>query len=166
MKIIIVLLSCMSCFAMAQQASGQTQNKTDQSKDVATSYKPIWVPPSIRPVQKSSSRLAQPSARITANEQKQNTSKARLENIVFKSTDGGLTWHDISEGLPNDLEKLGFFSNNGGLYLRGGDGIYHSKPNSTGPFWSKEICPDRYSNIAYGKSGIFAYNYEGQFYKE
>ncbi len=26
-------------------------------------------------------------------------------NIVFKSTDGGQTWQDISKGLPENLQK-------------------------------------------------------------
>jgi hypothetical protein len=41
------------------------------------------------------------------------------------------------------------------------NGIYHSKPNATIPFWNKEIFPDEHSSIAPGKAGIFAYNYWG-----
>jgi len=40
----------------------------------------------------------------------------RSENIVFKSTDGGQTWQDISEGLPENLQRDGFFANESGLY--------------------------------------------------
>jgi photosystem II stability/assembly factor-like uncharacterized protein len=84
-------------------------------------------------------------------------------NIVFKSTDGGQTWQDISEGLPENLQRDAFFVNESGLYVRAGNGIYHSKSNSTTPFWKKEILPDGHSGIAAGKRGIFAYNYDGQF---
>ena len=88
-------------------------------------------------------------------------------NIVFKSTDDGQTWQDISEGLPEPVkDKYGvgrnvFFADDNGLYLTAGNGIYHSKPNSTAPFWTKEIFPDEHSSIAPGKAGIFAYNYWG-----
>ena len=54
-----------------------------------------------------------------------------------------------------------FFSDDNGLYLTAGNGIYHSKPNSKVPFWIKEIFPDEYSSITPGKTGIFAYNYGG-----
>ena len=94
------------------------------------------------------------------------TEKAGTAKIVFKSTDGGQTWQDISKGLPENLREDGirgnsFFANDKGLFLRVGNGLYHSTPNATAPFWTKEILPDEHSSIAPGKSGIFAYNYWG-----
>jgi photosystem II stability/assembly factor-like uncharacterized protein len=91
-------------------------------------------------------------------------------NIIFKSTDGGQTWQDISKGLPENLQREGvrgnsFFANDRGLYLRAGNGIYHSEPNSTTAFWTKEIFPGKQRNIAPGKNGILAYNIRGQFFK-
>ncbi len=105
---------------------------------------------------------------IGDSQQKLNKYKSEAVNIVFKSTDDGQTWQDISEGLPENLQedgiqRDGFFANDNGLYLRAGDGIYHSKPNSEAPFWKKEIFPDKQGSIAPGKTGIFAYNYAGQF---
>jgi photosystem II stability/assembly factor-like uncharacterized protein len=99
---------------------------------------------------------------ITDSLQKLNKNKSGVANIVFKSADGGQTWQDISKGLPENLEEGGFFANESGLYLRAGNGIYHSKPNSTAPFWNKEISPDKLGNIAPGNTGIYAYNYGGQ----
>ena len=98
---------------------------------------------------------------ITDSQQKLNKNKPGVANIVFKSTDGGQTWQDISKGLPENLQKdsirgNSFFANDKGLYLRAGKGLYHSKPNATAPFWNKEIFPDEHSSIAPGKSGIFA----------
>lgn len=90
--------------------------------------------------------------------------KPARANMVFKSMDGGQTWQDISEGLPEpviDVYGVGrndFFADNNGLFLSAGDGIYHNKPNSKTPFWAKEIFPDQHSHIAPGKAGIFAYN--------
>ena len=97
----------------------------------------------------------------------QKINKSGAVDIVFKSTDGGQTWQDISEGLPENLQgdgvqRDGFFANESGLYLRAGNGIYHSNPNSNAPFWTKEIFPDAHSSIAPGMTGIFAYNWDGQ----
>jgi photosystem II stability/assembly factor-like uncharacterized protein len=102
---------------------------------------------------------------ITDSQQKLNKNKSEGSNIVFKSADGGQTWQDISEGLPGNLEGAGFFAIESGLYLRAGNGIYHSNSNSTAPFWKKEsfLLPDKEVNIVPGKAGIFAYNFEGHF---
>ena len=89
--------------------------------------------------------------------------------IVFKSTDGGQTWQDISEGLPAPVKddygvgRNASFADDSGLYLTDGNGIYHSKPNATAPFWTKENFPDEHASITPGKTGIFAYNYDGHF---
>src|SRR5687768_17155037 len=85
--------------------------------------------------------------------------KSGTAKIVFKSTDGGQTWQDISKGLPQNLRidsirGNSFFANDKGLFLRVGNGLYHSTPNATAPFWTKEIFPDEHSSIAPGKSGI------------
>ena len=87
-------------------------------------------------------------------------------NIIFKSTDGGQTWQDISKGLPENLRKdsirgIGFFTNDKGLFLRIGNGLYHSTPNATAPFWTKALFPDEHSSFAPGKSVIKANNYWG-----
>jgi photosystem II stability/assembly factor-like uncharacterized protein len=92
-------------------------------------------------------------------------------SIIFKSADGGQTWQDISEGLPEKLKREGvwrdgFIANDQGLYLRAGNGVYHSESNSTSPFWTKEIFPGRQRNIAPGKNGFFAYDFRGQFLKK
>jgi len=106
------------------------------------------------------------SSLLPNSQQKQKRDKAGAANIVFKSTDGGQTWQDISKGLPENLREDGirgnsFFANDKGLFLRAGNGLYHSTPNATAPFWTKEIFPDEHSSIAPGKSGIFANNYWG-----
>ena len=91
------------------------------------------------------------------------TERTGPAKIVFKSTDGGQTWKDISEGLPENLwedSKRGnsIFANDKGLFLRVGNGLYHTTPNATPPFWTKEIFPGEHSSIA---SGISANNYWG-----
>ncbi|MBL7722616.1 MAG: hypothetical protein JNK27_00635 [Chitinophagaceae bacterium] len=96
--------------------------------------------------------------------QNQKRDKAGSANLVFKSADGGQSWQDISEGLPGDKLEGSLFVNDRGFYLRTGNYIYHNKPNNKAPFWEKEIFPDEHSNIAPGKSGMFAYDYhQGKF---
>ncbi len=103
---------------------------------------------------------------INDSQQKLNRIKSGVANIVFKSIDGGQTWQDISEGLLENEQGDGFFSDGSGLYLRAGDGMYHNKPNSKAPFWKKEIFPGKQGSITPGRTGIFAYNYDGQFIKK
>jgi photosystem II stability/assembly factor-like uncharacterized protein len=87
-------------------------------------------------------------------------------NTVFKSTDGGQTWQDINNGLPENLREDSiranrFFANDKGLFLMVGNGLYHSTPNATAPFWTKAISPAEHPSIISGKSGISAYKYWG-----
>ena len=95
-------------------------------------------------------------------------SKKETKSIVLRSADGGQTWQDISEGLPEKFQREGVwrdgsFANDRGLYLRAGNAIYHSEPNSTTSFWTKETFPGKQRNIAPAKNGILAYNIRGQF---
>jgi photosystem II stability/assembly factor-like uncharacterized protein len=81
---------------------------------------------------------------------------AKTENIVFRSTDGGQSWQDISEGLPESVRdndgvgRDGFFANDNGIYLSAGDGIYHSTPNAKAPFWNKEISGKTWKQVHTG----------------
>jgi len=98
----------------------------------------------------------------------QKRNKAVAANIIFKSADGGQTWQDISEGLPENLPedgipRDGFLANGHGIYLRAGNEMYYSKPNSTAPFWKKEISPDNLGSIVPGRTEMLAFKYGGQF---
>src|SRR6195952_3596968 len=63
---------------------------------------------------------------------KEDRNKPAKANIVFKSMDGGQTWQDISEGLPEpviDVYGVGrndFFADDNGLWLSAGNGIYNN----------------------------------------
>ncbi len=48
------------------------------------------------------------SSHLPDSLQQQKRDKAGAGNIAFKSTDGGQTWQDISEGLSGKLEEGGF----------------------------------------------------------
>jgi photosystem II stability/assembly factor-like uncharacterized protein len=90
------------------------------------------------------------------------TEKAETGKIVFKSTDDGQTWQDISKGLPADLQEdsvreNSFFANDKGLFLRVGNGLYHSTPNTTDLFWTKENFPDKPGSITPSSAGIWSW---------
>ncbi|MDQ6476879.1 sialidase family protein [Dyadobacter sp. LHD-138] len=108
------------------------------------------------------------SSSLPDSKQKQKRDKAGAANIIFKSTDDGQTWQDISEGLPenlseNGIPREGFYANDNGIYLHTGNEMYHSKANSRTPFWEKEISPDNLGSIVPGRTGMLAFNYSGQF---
>ncbi|KQS30853.1 glycosyl hydrolase [Dyadobacter sp. Leaf189] len=106
------------------------------------------------------------SAPLTESHKKRN--KVVAVNIIFKSSDGGKTWQDISAGLPanataNGFPKDGFIANENGIYLRTANELYYRKPNSGASFWKKETVPVNRASIVPGKNGVLAFNYGGQF---
>ncbi len=107
----------------------------------------------------------QTKASIAECLQKTNGTRPVPKNLVFKSTDGGQSWHDLSEGLPENFKEEGFFTNEHGLFLRDGNGIYHHNPESKAPYWEKEILFDERRKINSGDSSLSANGYEGQFQK-
>ncbi|WP_051189735.1 WD40/YVTN/BNR-like repeat-containing protein [Daejeonella oryzae] len=94
-------------------------------------------------------------------------------NIILKSTDGGQTWQDISEGLPAIEQGVNFYAGESDLYLNAKNVMYHSKSNLKTPVWENENVPDLKSassrpstSIAINLSGVIAYNFEGQIYQK
>ena len=98
---------------------------------------------------------------------KPNTTKTEATNIIYQSKDGGQTWQDISQGLPEYEELEGFFAGESDLYLRVNEVMYRSKSNLNTPVWEKEKGLDpRISSIAFNRSGVIAYNYDGKIYQK
>jgi len=96
-----------------------------------------------------------------------NGNKPGLVNSVLKSTDGGQTWQNISEGLPEIEQPVNFFAGESDLYLNVKNVMYRSKSNLISPVWEKENLPDPHSaSIAFNRSGIMAFNYKGQIYQK
>jgi photosystem II stability/assembly factor-like uncharacterized protein len=95
----------------------------------------------------------------------QRTGATATANIVYRSSDGGRTWQDISNGLPEPLTNEygvgnnAFYADDNGLYVTEGNSIYHTGINATAPFWTKDVFPDKQSNITLGKNAIYAFNY-------
>lgn len=109
--------------------------------------------------------LANPSAKDSVF--RPNGNKTALANSVLKSNDGGLTWEDISEGLPEAEQPVNFFAGESELYLNVKNEMYRSKSNLMTPVWEKVNVPDPQSaSIAFNRSGIMAFNYKGQIYQK
>ena len=100
----------------------------------------------------------------TSKQSSPHPAKNESAKLVFKSTDGGQTWQDISKGLPENLGQDSIrgnnvFANDQALFVKVGSELYHSTSNATAPFWTKEISPGQHSSVAAGKSGILANKY-------
>ncbi len=105
-----------------------------------------------------------PSEPVVRVEHNSTDIRSATAKIVFKSVDGGQTWRDITEGLPEDSGEEGFmigggFANNNGFYIRAGDGLFFNKRNSTAPDWSKEMSLDNPVSIFATKTGMLSFNY-------
>lgn len=88
-------------------------------------------------------------------------------NILFQSKDGGLTWQDVSESLPVNQQPEGFFAGETDVYLRVKDVLYRSKSNLSVPVWEKEnVLDHRSASIVFNRSGIMAFNYDGEVYQK
>lgn len=96
--------------------------------------------------------------------EKKDTADPGATNIIFQSKDGGQTWIDISNSLPEYGEPENFFAGESDLYARVNDVMYRSKSNLKTPVWEKENVLG--ASIAFNRSGVTAYNYEGQIYQK
>lgn len=68
--------------------------------------------------------------------------KSTRANILYKSTDDGQTWQDISEGLPEIEQPVNFSAGASDLYLRVKNVMYRSKSDLKAPVWEKTDVPD------------------------
>lgn len=102
-----------------------------------------------------------------ANATSTNNVEPRAANIIFQSKDGGLTWQDISHGLPENEQPDGFFAGKSDVYLRVKNEMYRSKNDLIAPIWERDYVLDpRCTSIAFNPSGVVAYNYEGQVFQK
>ncbi|MEI9921899.1 MAG: hypothetical protein WDO14_24370 [Bacteroidota bacterium] len=62
-------------------------------------------------------------------------------NIILQSKDGGQTWQDISNGLPEIEQPEGFFAGASEVYLGTNGVMYSSKSSLKTPVWEKENVP-------------------------
>jgi hypothetical protein len=102
-----------------------------------------------------------------------NPAGSEATNIILQSTDGGQTWQDISYSLPGNEQPEGFYAGESELYLQVKNEMYHSTSNLKAPVWEKASAPDQKSKtatgwplIAFNRSGVMAYNYQGEIFQK
>lgn len=104
---------------------------------------------------------------LAANPATTNDVAPGVTNIILQSLDGGRTWQDISSGLPENELPEDFFAGESELYLRVNNVMYRSQSKLKTPVWEKESAPDLGSaSIAFNRSGVIAYNADGQIYQK
>ncbi len=96
-----------------------------------------------------------------------NEAEATATNILLQSKDGGQTWQDMSQWLPEKETPLDFFAGETDVYVRGEYTMYRSKSNLTIPVWEKENVPaPGRASLVFNRSGLMAHHYEGHVYKK
>lgn len=96
-----------------------------------------------------------------------NDAEAIATNILLQSKDGGQTWQDMSQWLPEKEIPLDFFAGETDVYVRGEYTMYRSKSNLTIPVWEKENVPaPGRASLVFNRSGLMAHHYEGHVYKK
>lgn len=87
--------------------------------------------------------------------------------VVFQSTEGGQTWQDVSNGLPNDKPVDYFLAANGETFLGAANRLYSSKITSAAPVWEKEMMlSEQVTGVFSGRNGIYARGSRNGFYQK
>lgn len=97
------------------------------------------------------------------------TNKVEKEesSVLFQSTDGGQTWMEIGNDLPELDEFVGFFAGESEVYLSSKGVTYRSKSDLRTPRWEQVSIPDpKNLSIAFNPSGVLAYSYDGYIYQQ
>ncbi|CAD5248806.1 BNR-Asp box repeat-containing protein [Imperialibacter sp. EC-SDR9] len=95
------------------------------------------------------------------------TKEAEATNIILQSKDGGQTWQDISHGLPELEERMGFFAGESEMYLIANGALYSSKSHLKTPVWEKENVPElKSTSITFNQSGVMAFSNDGHIYRK
>jgi len=92
--------------------------------------------------------------------------EAEATNTILQSKDGGQTWQDITNGLPETEERVGLYAGASEIYLSTEGAMYRSKSNLKTPVWEKVNVIDPRSRIDFNRSGVMAYTYDGHIYRK
>lgn len=91
----------------------------------------------------------------------------KTNNIIFKTSDGGTTWDDVSAGLPQKFDAWSIFASKEEVLLGHEKGIFSASTFSSTPQWQKEIyLKESVSVIIPGQSGPYAGSYNERFFQK
>jgi len=106
---------------------------------------------------------------LSAIPDKQQASKKSLPttaNVIFQSTDGGQTWNDVSEGLPERIAVGRVFAAGDEIYLASESGLYHRNAALVAPLWEKEsFLSEKVTDVFPGQNGLYVSSYKNGFFK-
>lgn len=106
---------------------------------------------------------------LSAIPDKQQASKKSLPttaNVIFQSTDGGQTWKDVSEGLPERIAVGRVFAAGDEIYLASESGLYHRNAALVAPLWGKEsFLSEKVTDVFSGQNGLYVSSYKNGFFK-
>ncbi len=89
------------------------------------------------------------------------------KSIIFKSSDGGQTWEDISAGLPKNLGVNRVFVGDSDVFLTAEKVLYHSSTAAAVPIWENEAFLNvEISDMFSGRNGPYISSYKNGFFKE
>lgn len=88
-------------------------------------------------------------------------------DLVYKSSDNGQSWQDISAGLPKDIQIDCIFEKEGEILLGHRGGLFRRKTNSLTPIWTKDMAMGQGIRAFFpGQSGLYAFVNDKGFYQE
>lgn len=107
---------------------------------------------------------------VATNQQMPQEVLPQVANIVFQSFDEGLTWQDVSTGLPGDIKIREVVVSNGKVFLSAGKGnLFRSIAYAAPVSWNQEqeiLQPDNIISIFPGRAGLYAFaERDGLFHK-
>jgi photosystem II stability/assembly factor-like uncharacterized protein len=93
---------------------------------------------------------------------------AAAANIIFRSSDGGQTWQDVSAGLPQDVQLNCVFASGNNIFLGSEDGLIRSSSTATAaPVWQKDFFLDNEVwGLFAGKTGPIAFTHGNRFLQQ
>ena len=104
---------------------------------------------------------------VTDNNSKSDGIAPTSTDIIYKSDDGGQTWHDVSDGLPAGLQPYCVYMDGEAVLLGYEKGLYKSNGNTKSLKWEKDIfLPESVTDFHQGKAGLYSLiNGKGLFQK-
>ncbi|MGB4960563.1 MAG: hypothetical protein WBO36_13870 [Saprospiraceae bacterium] len=89
------------------------------------------------------------------------TSTPTVLGVIFQSSDHGKTWHDVSDGLPKDVNAFNVLADQKNIYVASNNGLYLSPVLAKDQRWKRQdLLPKDINGMSTGGSGAYVNSYE------